>query len=57
MPDAAIDHARRLPMGAARSALFVPAPNSRSNATRGLRIIGSGSLGDAQLIVSVYAQA
>ena len=39
-----------------RSALFEPAPNSMSNAMRGLRIIGSGSLGLAQLIVSVYAQ-
>ena len=34
-------------------ALLPPAPNSCSNATRGSRIIGSGSVGRAQLIVSV----
>jgi hypothetical protein len=38
---------------AERSALLLPAPNNRSNAARGLRIIGSGSVGEAQLIVSV----
>ena len=41
----------------ARSALLLPAPNSASNAIRGLRIMGSGSVGLAQLSVSVYAQA
>ena len=35
-----------------RSAV-VPAPNSMSKATRGSRIIGSGSFGDAQLSESV----
>ncbi len=38
---------------AARSSFDDPEPNSRSNATRGSRIIGSGSFGDAQLIESV----
>ena len=38
---------------AARSSGVPPAPNSMSKATRGSRIIGSGSFGDAQLIVSV----
>ena len=40
----------------ARSSLLPPAPKRRSNAARGSRIIGSGSVGDAQLIASVYAQ-
>jgi len=46
---------RRVIWRALRSSLDVPAPKSISKATRGSRIIGSGSLGDAQLIVSVYA--
>ena len=37
----------------ARSAAVAPTPNSESNTARGSRIIGSGSLGEAQLIVSV----
>ena len=45
--------ARRDTRRASRSAAVAPAPNSMSNATRGSRIIGSGSFGDAQLIVSV----
>ncbi len=44
---------RRVTCRCLRSSADVPAPNSMSNATRGSRIIGSGSLGDAQLIVSV----
>ena len=38
----------------ARSSGVPPAPKSCSNATRGSRIMGSGSVGDAQLIESVY---
>ena len=38
---------------AARCSGVAPTPNSCSNATRGSRIIGSGSVGDAQLMVSV----
>ena len=38
---------------AARSSGVPPAPKSMSKATRGSRIMGSGSFGDAQLIVSV----
>ncbi len=34
-----------------------PAPNNISKTARGSRTMGSGSLGDAQLIVSVYAHA
>ncbi len=37
----------------ARSSGVLPEPNSMSKAMRGSRIIGSGSLGDAQLIESV----
>ena len=37
----------------ARSSFDPPVPNSMSKATRGSRIIGSGSFGDAQLIESV----
>ena len=44
---------RRVARRAARSSGVLPAPKSISNATRGSRIIGSGSLGDDQLIVSV----
>jgi hypothetical protein len=44
---------RRLTRRAARSSFDDPDPNSMSNATRGSRIIGSGSFGDAQLIESV----
>ena len=36
-----------------RSSGVAPTPNSWSKTTRGSRIIGSGSVGDAQLIVSV----
>ena len=39
----------------ARSSALPPAPNSMSKAVRGLRIIGSGVVGDDQLIESVYA--
>ncbi len=39
-----------------RSAAVPPAPKSCSKATRGSRIIGSGSVGDAQLMESVYTQ-
>jgi hypothetical protein len=38
---------------AARSAGVAPTPNSWSNAARGSRTIGNGSVGDAQLMVSV----
>ena len=38
-----------------RSSGVPPAPKSMSNAVRGLRIIGSGVVGDDQLIESVYA--
>ena len=38
---------------AARSAGEPPVPNSSSNASRGSRVIGSGVVGDAQLIVSM----
>ncbi len=37
----------------ARSSFELPEPNSMSKATRGSRIIGSGSFGEAQLIESV----
>ena len=37
----------------ARAAGVAPTPNNWSNTTRGSRIIGSGCVGDAQLIVSV----
>jgi hypothetical protein len=37
----------------ARSADDPPTPNSFSKATRGSRMTGSGSFGDAQLIESV----
>ena len=43
----------RMACRSARSSGLPPAPKSMSNATRGSRIIGSGSLGDAQLIESV----
>ena len=36
-----------------RSPGVAPTPNSWSNTTRGSRIIGSGSVGEAQLIESV----
>jgi hypothetical protein len=38
---------------AVRSSSVAPTPNNWSNTTRGSRIIGSGCVGDAQLIVSV----
>ena len=38
---------------AARSSAVPPAPKSWSKAMRGSRIIGSGSVGEAQLMVSV----
>ena len=38
---------------AARSSGVAPTPNSWSNTTRGSRTIGSGCVGEAQLIVSV----
>ena len=41
----------------ARSSGVPPAPKSWSNATRGSRVMGSGSVGEAQLMESVYAQA
>ena len=41
----------------ARSSGVPPAPKIWSKATRGSRIIGSGSVGDAQEIVSVYTHA
>ena len=44
---------RRVARRSARSSGVLPAPNSISKATRGSRIIGSGSFGDAQLIESV----
>ncbi len=44
---------RRVCSRAARASGVPPAPKSMSNATRGSRIIGSGSFGDAQLIESV----
>ena len=44
---------RRVTRRSARASGVPPAPNSMSKATRGSRIIGSGSFGDAQLIVSV----
>ena len=44
---------RRVWSRAARASGVPPAPKSMSNATRGSRIIGSGSFGDAQLIESV----
>ena len=34
-----------------------PAPNNWSKTIRGSRVIGSGSVGDAQLMVSVYTHA
>ncbi len=37
----------------ARSSGVAPAPKSWSNTARGSRSIGSGSVGEAQLIVSV----
>jgi hypothetical protein len=40
----------------ARASGVAPIPNNWSNTSRGSRIIGSGSVGDAQLIESVYAQ-
>ena len=46
---------RRVARRSARSSGVPPAPNSISKATRGSRIIGSGSLGDDQLMESVYA--
>ena len=49
-----VEHAAPWRGGAtARSSADPPAPNSWSNAMRGSRIIGSGSVGDAQLIMSV----
>ena len=47
---------RRVARRDARSASLPPAPNRRSKATRGSRIMGSGSVGEAQLSESVYAQ-
>ena len=44
---------RSLRARAWRSAAVVPDPNSWSNTSRGSRIICSGCVGDAQLIVSV----
>jgi len=41
---------------AARSAGVPGRPNSRSNVTRGLISIGSGSVADAHEIVFMYAQ-
>ena len=38
---------------AARSSAVPPTPNSCSKATRGDRVTGSGSVGDAQLMESV----
>jgi hypothetical protein len=40
-----------------RSSLVPPTPNSFSNATRGSRMTGSGSVADAQLMESVYTHA
>ncbi len=40
----------------ARSSGVEPAPKSISKATRGSRMRGSGSVGDAQLMESVYTQ-
>ena len=44
---------RRERRRAARSSNVPPTPNSFSNATRGSRMTGSGSVGDDQLIESV----
>ena len=44
---------RRVARRDARTSAVPPDPNSMSNATRGSRIIGSGSFGDAQPIESV----
>jgi hypothetical protein len=44
---------RLVRLRAVRSAAVPPAPKSMSNAWRGSRIMGSGSDGDAQLIMSV----
>ena len=48
---------RRVRRLLARSSGDPPTPNSFSNATRGSRMTGSGSVGDAQLIESVYTHA
>ena len=54
LPGDVVEHAAGRVAGAtARSVGEPPAPNSWSNAMRGSRIIGSGSVGDAQLIMSV----
>ena len=48
-----VEDAAALSRRVLRSSAVPPAPNSMSKATRGSRIIGSGSFGDAQLIESV----
>jgi hypothetical protein len=57
--DVAAIQSRMLLRASRRAALasgVPPAPNSMSKASRGSRIIGSGSFGDFQLIESVYTQ-